>query len=458
MTTHTQPIAAIATPFGQGAISMVRLSGEGCLELLDRVFQPRAGGPLAATPAGKRRLGWIVGPATGGRIDEVVVTPLRAPGSFTGEDMAEICGHGGVHVTNRVLEALLAAGARAAEPGEFSKRAFLNGKLDLTQAEAVMDVIQARTDLALRVAAEQLDGRLGREALDLRAALLAVLAHLEAYIDFPEEGIEPDTGAAFVGRVEAVLAQVDALLATAEQGRMLREGVRVVLCGKPNAGKSSLLNALLGYERAIVNAAPGTTRDSLEESLSLRGIPLVLTDTAGLREQTSDEVERAGMERTRRLLERADLVLLLADSSQPPDRPFLDLHRSDTHGHTLLVLTKADLPRDPAWADVPAPDAEVSAATGAGLEDLHGRMHVAITQGVGDLAETRLAINARHRACLALAREALVAGLEGLRGGYSPEFVAVDLRAAMHHIGDVAGHADTEELLGEIFGTFCIGK
>ena len=451
-------IAAIATPLGQGAISMVRLSGEGCLELLDRVFQPRRGGSLTGTATGQRRLGWIVDPATGSKIDEVVVTPLRAPGSFTGEEMAEIGGHGGVHVTNRVLEALLQAGARGAEPGEFSKRAFLNGKLDLTQAEAVMDVIQARTDLALRVAAEQLDGRLGREALALREALLAVLAHLEAYIDFPEEGIEPETGAAFLQRVDGVLVQVDGLLATAEQGRMLREGVRVVLCGKPNAGKSSLLNALLGYERAIVNAAPGTTRDSLEETLNLRGIPVVLTDTAGLRESTADEVERAGMERTRRLLERADLVLLLADGSAPPDEKFLELHRGEAQGRTLLVLTKVDLPPNPGWKTLEGETTSLSAATGAGLEKLRLRMHQAILQGAGNLAETRLAINARHRACLAHARESLAAGREALAEGLSPEYVAVDLRAAMQHIGDIAGHADTEELLGEIFGTFCIGK
>lgn len=451
-------IAAIATPLGQGAISMVRLSGPGCLELLDTVFQPRRGGSLAASVPGQRRLGWVVDPANGSRIDEVVVTPLRAPGSFTGEDMAEICGHGGVLVTNRVLEALLAAGARAAEPGEFSKRAFLNGKLDLTQAEAVMDVIQARTDLALRVAAEQLDGRLGREALALRAALLAMLAHLEAYIDFPEDGIEPETGAAFLRRVDEVLGQVDGLLATAEQGRMLREGVRVVLCGKPNAGKSSLLNALLGYDRAIVNSAPGTTRDSLEEALNLRGVPIVLTDTAGLRDSTSDEVERAGMERTQRLLERADLVLLLADGSLPPDRTFIDLHRGEAQGRTLLVLSKADLPTDPGWGPLAGGGVAISAVTGLGLEELRDRIYQAILHGVGNLAETRLAINARHRACLLHAREGLEAGRQALAEGLSPEYAAVDLRAAMHHIGDIAGHADTEELLGEIFSTFCIGK
>ena len=315
MTSET--IAAVATPFGEGAIAMLRLSGSNALEIAKQVCR-LPGGELTNLPPRRLRRAQLLS-TDGSVLDDVLVSVHRAPASYTGEDLVEITCHGGILVTRRALDALLSAGARAAEPGEFTQRAFLNGKMDLTQAEAVMDLISAQTDLALRAASEQLAGRLGQRVNGLREDLLSLVAHIEAYIDFPDEDIDPDTGAALFVRFDAGLAALDALLATAGQGRILREGVRTVIYGEPNVGKSSLLNALVGHERAIVSEIPGTTRDTVEEFINLRGLPLRLIDTAGLRE-TADPVENAGIARTKDTLARADLALRLVDASQPPPR------------------------------------------------------------------------------------------------------------------------------------------
>ncbi len=304
-------IAAISTPLGEGAIALLRVSGPGAVVLADAVFRGKKG--AAAQAARVQQFGAIFD--GGQKLDDVLLTVFRAPHSYTGEDTVEIACHGGVLVTRRILELLLKGGARSAEPGEFTQRAYLNGKMDLTQAEAVMDLITAQTDLALRAATEQLEGRLGERIRALRERLLGLLAHVEAFIDFPDEDIDPDTGGVLLQKLTDVRSEIEALLATAGQGRVLREGVRTVIYGAPNVGKSSLLNLLLGYERAIVSARPGTTRDVIEEVINLRGYPLRLVDTAGLRE-SDDEVEREGMARTRRQVERADLVLQVVDATR----------------------------------------------------------------------------------------------------------------------------------------------
>ena len=285
----TDTIAAIATPFGEGAIALLRLSGPRAVEMARAVFTGK--GDLAPRVA---YFGAIRDRER--RLDEVLLTVFPAPASYTGEDVVESACHGGVLISRRILELLLRNGARTAEPGEFTQRAYLNGKMELTQAEAVMDLIGAQTDLALRAATEQLEGRLGEKFRDLRDGLIEVLAHVEAYIDFPDEDIDPATGGALLAKIDAVRVGAAALLATARPGKILREGVRTVIYGAPNVGKSSLLNLLLGYERAIVSARPGTTRDVIEEVIDLRGIPLRLVDTAGVRE-SEDEIEREGMAR-----------------------------------------------------------------------------------------------------------------------------------------------------------------
>lgn len=383
----------------------------------------------------------------------------RGPASYTGEDVVEITCHGGMLVTRRVLDTLLAAGARGAEPGEFTRRAFLNGKMDLTQAEAVMDLIRAQTDLALRAAGEQLAGRLGTRIDALREDLLSLVAHVEAFIDFPDEDIDPTTGAALVSRVDGVAVELNRLLATAGQGRILREGVRTVIYGEPNVGKSSLLNALLGHERAIVSNTPGTTRDTIEEALNVRGLPLRLIDTAGLRASV-DPLENAGMAHTRRTLARADLALRLVDASlPPPPRGMPDPEPQVTAVLELLVLNKADLGVHPAW-ELPAnPEGiRISCRTGEGLDALEDAVYRRITGGDLAWSDPTVAINARHQDCLQRARTALLASRQALETGVSPEFVALDLRAALDAVGEVVGGVDTETILGKIFATFCIGK
>ena len=450
-----ETIAAISTPFGEGGIAVLRLSGPNACDVAGRVFRGRR--PVAEQAPRVQHLGKLIDPASGGAVlDEVLLTVFRAPASYTGEELVEIACHGGILVTRRILSVLLNNGAQAAGPGEFTQRAFLNGKMDLTQAEAVMDLIRAQTDLGLRAATEQLEGRLGASVRALREALLEVLAHVEAHIDFPDEDISPETGAALSRRLESVRAQIAALLQTAGQGRVLREGLRTVIYGAPNVGKSSLLNRLLGYERAIVSEIPGTTRDTIEETINLRGIPVRLVDTAGVR-HSADEIERKGIARTLRHLDRADLVLHVADSSQPP--PEVPDALDATPAGSLLVLNKCDLGEHPAWAGRDAVRIScLEADSGPGLEPLlEAIFNRAMGSGFAG-GSAAIAINARHQACLDQAAAEVDAALKALAEGVSPEFTAVDLRAALNAVGDIVGRADTEDLLGKIFSSFCLGK
>lgn len=431
-------IAALSTPPGEGAIALVRISGPDARAVAGRVFRGGAIAPRRAI------FGRIIDADV--VVDEVVLTWFAAPGSYTGEDVIEIGCHGGVVVSSRVLQTVLAAGARAAGPGEFTQRAFLNGRLDLTQAEAVMDLIRAQTPLAARAAAEQLAGRIGDEVGGIREALLDVVAHVEAYIDFPDEDIDPDTGAALRARLAAVRDRITRLLATADEGRILREGVRLAICGRPNAGKSSLLNRLLGQDRAIVSPTPGTTRDTIEEGLNLGGIPFRVIDTAGLRE-TSDVIEREGVRRARAAIERADVVLRVIDATDAA--AFADPAAAVDE---ILVANKVDL------APAPAGAIPISCATGEGLDSLIAALVGRVRRTPSTAWESPAAINARHQACLTRAADALDAAAAQLDAGAAPEFVAVDLRAALDAVGEVVGVVDTDEILGRIFGSFCIGK
>jgi tRNA modification GTPase len=450
-----ETVAAVATPPGQGAVAVLRVSGPDALAVAGRVFRKRGTG----TPVGKTGIGLL-----GSRIqhfgqlwdgdclvDEVLLTVFRAPASFTGEDVIEIGCHGGGLVTRRVLEALLKAGASPAGPGEFTRRAFLNGKLDLTQAEAIMDVVLAQSDMALRAAARQLEGSLGERIRQFQGELLEVLAHLEAYIDFPEDDIEPDTGVLMQQRMDRVCSGLERLLAGARHGRALRSGVRTVLAGAPNAGKSSLLNRLLGFERAIVSPVPGTTRDTLEEVVMLRGWSLRLVDTAGLREG-GDTLERMGMERTRAQLEAADLILEVVDGQNPPQEW---LRESDAV--VLRVLNKVDLGQHPGWAGVDA--VRVSCLTGEGMDGLEDAIAGAIQAGIGPAdSGDEVAINARHQDCVRRSFDCLKAGAKAFSEAVPAEFVAEDIRASLLALGEVVGRTDNEDLLGRIFQNFCIGK
>jgi tRNA modification GTPase len=439
-------IAAISTPIGEGALAVIRLSGSGALSILTRIFA----GSISPEKFVPRRVEFGKIHDAAGKVDDVLVTFFRGPKSYTGEDVVEISCHGGILVTRRVLDLLLAAGARMADPGEFTQRAFLNGKMDLTQAEAVMDLIRAQTELALRAANEQLAGHLGNELTDIRELLLTSLAHVEAYIDFPDEQIDPDTGKALLDRILALENRLDRLLATADQGRVLRHGLRTVIYGAPNVGKSSLLNLLLGYDRAIVSEVPGTTRDTIEEVINVRGIPVRLIDTAGARE-SSDLLESEGIRRTQQQVEQSDLVIQVADGSRPPG----DLKVFDDRVRVLL-LNKCDLGIHPQWDDFEG--VRFSCKERVGLDNLNQAIWDRVMGEVVKLADVRVAINARHQACLQTAKELLSAGGRSLQDGKSPEFISIELRGALDAVGEVVGKLDAEDLLGKIFSEFCIGK
>lgn len=436
-------IAALATPFGSGAVALIRMSGPRAVEIAGSVFRGRR--PLAEVPSGRVVQGRVE--RDGAVIDEVLLTVFRAPRSYTGEDVVEISGHGGVIVAQSVLHALLAAGARMAAPGEFTQRAFLNGKMDLTQAEAVMDLINARGEAAARAAAGQLEGRLGCVVERLREEMLTALAHLEAFIDFPEEGIDPESGRALLQRVDDLAAAVMRLLATADEGRMLREGVRLVIHGEPNAGKSSLLNLLVGYDRAMVSEIPGTTRDTIEENLTLRGIPFRVVDTAGLRD-SDDPLEIEGMRRTRRNLEQADVRVHVIDAAALSGAPV-------PGEKEVLVLNKIDLRPDCA---APSGAVAMCCLDGRGLDALVEAIIARTDLSALDRFEETVAVNARHQQCLRTAADYLEATRHSLERGDAPELTALELRSALAAIGEITGVIDTEEVLGKIFSTFCIGK
>jgi len=450
-----ETITALATPPGEGALAVIRISGPTALTVADAVFRG------AKSPSDLQERNVVFGriiDAKGEVIDEVLLTVFKNPRSYTGEDLVEISGHGGSFVASRVLAVVLEAGARMARPGEFTERAFLNGKLDLTQAEAVMDLISAGTPRAARAATAQLEGRLGQEIHVLRGELLECVAHLEAFIDFPEEGIDPESGVALRRRMERIAEHLAILLATADEGRLLREGITLALCGAPNAGKSSLLNRLLGAERAIVNEAPGTTRDTIEERASIGGYPFRVIDTAGLRE-TVDAVEQEGVRRARQAAEQADLRLHLVDASLLSDTATIPAPLFDDE---ILVYNKRDLLAD--RTTLPR-GIVISCRTGEGIDNLIQTIISKVTghskgeKGVhGETAQDHSAINTRHQGCLKRASLSLGAAMDLLGAGDPPELVAVELRSALGAVGEVVGEAGTEEILGKIFSSFCIGK
>jgi tRNA modification GTPase len=450
-------IAAISTPIGEGGLAVVRLSGPESLEIASRCF--RAGGTrplvLADVPSHTVHYGKIE--REGKIIDEVMLTIFRAPRTFTREEMVEISCHGGVLPAKLVLDALLAAGARVAEPGEFTKRAFLNGRIDLAQAEAVADLIHSRTELALQAANEQLAGKLSRKIEELREAMVRTLAHIEAHIDFPDEDISPDTKDQLLRRLDEAGAFIANLLRTADEGQILRRGVRAAIIGRPNAGKSSLLNQLLGHERAIVSHLPGTTRDTIEETANIRGIPVIFVDTAGLREAT-DVIEAEGIRRSRESLARAELVLHVLDSSEP-----LDPKEAGDLDHAakkrIVVLNKSDLPRKFLFLKAPSSKVvEVSCTTGTGLEGLKDAIKEAVWSGNASGEMLQVTINSRHQEALQRSSAHLHHTTEALRAGETLELVAMDLRIATNAVGEIVGKTSTEDILDSIFSQFCIGK
>jgi len=441
-------VAAISTPAGEGAIALVRVSGPLAIDVAAKIYRGKQ--EPAEFESHVQHLGQVVDQA-GRVVDQVLISIHRAPESYTGEDLVEISCHGGMLVTTKVLDACLRVGARPARPGEFTERAFLNGKMDLTQAEAVIDLIRAKTDLALRSATEQLTGRLGSEMNLIRGALVDLLAQLNASIDFPEEGIEADDKEKLQTRLAWITGKISALLASWDQGRILREGLRVVIYGATNAGKSSLLNCLLGYERVIVSESHGTTRDTIEETINLRGLPIRLLDTAGLRRSTR-KIEREGIARTKKSLQAADLLLHIADRNAPKPAHFDQRTRN---GNEILVLNKSDLPENTDWKNFEA--VRISCATGEGLTELKNEILSRISKE-NLQPESPVTINTRQRDCLRRALEACNLADSAMKKGFAPEYVTVDLNDAVRAIGEVVGDVGVEQILDSVFSQFCIGK
>ncbi|MBI2619107.1 MAG: tRNA uridine-5-carboxymethylaminomethyl(34) synthesis GTPase MnmE [Ignavibacteriales bacterium] len=461
-------IVAIATPPGEGGISVVRLSGPEAIPFASKGFSGK--GKLAKARSHTAHFGRFHD-QDGHTIDDVVVTLFREPRSYTGQDVVEISCHGGVFITRRILEAFLRLGVRLAAPGEFTKRAFLNGKIDLSQAEAVADLIHAKSGRSHKASLRQLNGELSKRITDLRSKLIEITGLLELELDFVEDGLEFADKKKIEEQMTGAVAQIGGLLATYKTGRLYREGVKVVLAGMPNVGKSSLLNALLRENRAIVTDIPGTTRDTIEEDLIIQGLMFKVVDTAGLRE-TVDQIEQEGVRRSHDQVRISDLLLLVLDVSRPlgaeelamAERLVRDLKRESRPA--ILVLNKIDLGENlngeisNSLARIESNEVvKVSALTGKGIKDLEEALFRTAMQSGMHFEDMSVTVtNTRHYDALRRARESLLLAIESQRNGESGEFVAVDLRAALDSLGEITGVVTTDDILNDIFSRFCVGK
>ena len=451
-------IAAISTPLGEAGLAVVRLSGPQAIQMANAWFEPIGHESLKPIEASSHTLHYGKIQREGRVIDEVMLAILRAPRTFTREDMVEITCHGGILVTKLVLDAVLAQGARLAQPGEFTKRAFINGRIDLTQAEAVADLIHSRTELSLAAAHEQLAGKLSARIQILRNELLSILAHVEAHIDFPEEDIAPATRDQLALKIEKALQFMRELMATSREGQILRRGIRVAIVGKPNAGKSSLLNELLGHDRAIVSPIAGTTRDTIEETANIRGIPVVFIDTAGLR-HSHDPIEKEGVRRSHETMSRAELILHVFDQSESISEADVGCLADFASKPRLLILNKSDLPARLALSeDTQHLAIKVSCTTGAGIEILKDKIKETVWSGDIKNEMLDVMINSRHQEALERAAHAAEQTLSALRDNVPLELTAMELRIAVNAVGEIVGQTTTEDLLDTIFSQFCIGK
>jgi len=446
-------IVAPATAPGEAALAVIRLSGKKAFAVADSVFQ---GSPkLSEVPSHTIHRGFIFDPVTKEKVDEVLASVFRAPKSYTAEDSVEISCHGGQAVVAAIVELLVRAGARLAAPGEFTQRAFLNGRIDLAQAEAVADLISAHSDASRRASLEQLEGTLSKKVNRLRESLLDVLAEVEANLDFPEEGIEPQRAGQITKTLSDVIAQVRTLAKSFKEGKVLREGYSVVIAGRPNVGKSSLLNALLEKERAIVTPLPGTTRDTIEEWAIFSGVPVRLVDTAGLRER-GGKIEKEGMRRTEEAIAKSDLVLLMLDASQKPTDEDQRLLSQYQNRKKLLLYNKVDLLTDEPSAAELNGALFISATLGTNLDRLKEKIAKLALPSSG--TESVLVTSARHKEALAKGFVYLLRAKRGLERGKGLELVAFELRRAVDSLGEITGKIVTEDILSRIFSKFCIGK
>ncbi len=444
---YQDTIAAISTPLGEGGIGIVRLSGKDAFPIVRRLFSQQ----LA-----NRRLvyGHIVDPDSGEVVDEVLAAYMKAPHTYTREDIVEIDCHGGPLPLQRILGLALRCGARLAHPGEFTLRAFLNGRIDLAQAESVLDVIQSKTQASLRLAVQGLGGKLSEPIKEVRRSLMDILAYLTARIDFPDDEVEEQDIREPLEKAQATLQN---LIANADAGMVYRQGVRTAIVGRPNVGKSSLLNRLLRQSRAIVTPIPGTTRDTLEETVNLKGVPFILIDTAGIM-KSNNVVEALAVERSRKAIEQADFVLLVIDASEPLTGSDKELIDSLAEKTALVVANKCDLPRRAKLDDLPWLEVSTSALTGEGLEELENAMVNSVLGGKIVTSDALLVTNPRHKEALQRAERHLAHAKAAVAEKLPDDFVTIDLTASLNALGEITGETVTDELLDTIFSRFCIGK
>ncbi|VHA69437.1 tRNA uridine-5-carboxymethylaminomethyl(34) synthesis GTPase MnmE [Streptococcus pyogenes] len=456
ITKEFDTITAISTPLGEGAIGIVRLSGTDALAIAQSVFK---GKNLEQVASHTINYGHIIDPKTGTIIDEVMVSVMLAPKTFTRENVVEINTHGGIAVTNEILQLLIRQGARMAEPGEFTKRAFLNGRVDLTQAEAVMDIIRAKTDKAMTIAVKQLDGSLSQLINDTRQEILNTLAQVEVNIDYPEyDDVEEMTTALLREKTQEFQSLLENLLRTAKRGKILREGLSTAIIGRPNVGKSSLLNNLLREDKAIVTDIAGTTRDVIEEYVNIKGVPLKLVDTAGIRE-TDDLVEQIGVERSKKALQEADLVLLVLNASEKltdQDRALLNLSQDSNR---IILLNKTDLEQKIELEQLPADLIPISVLTNQNVNLIEDRINQLFFDNAGLVEQDATYLsNARHISLIEKAVQSLEAVNDGLALGMPVDLLQVDLTRTWEILGEITGDAAPDELITQLFSQFCLGK
>jgi tRNA modification GTPase len=453
-------IAAISTPIGQGGIGIVRMSGPKSLIIAERIFRPGKAGNISALVSHSMTYGHAIDPADGSIIDEVLVSIMRSPNSYTKEDVVEINCHGGMISVRRLIEVTVSQGARLAEPGEFTKRAFLHGRINLSQAEAVFDLISARTDESRRIAVEQLQGGLSKKLAELRRALIENCSFLEAYIDFPDEEIETKTREQTTGRLMEIRQEIDILSATFQDARFFREGLSVAIVGRPNVGKSSLLNSLLKKDKAIVTEIPGTTRDLIEDYLNINGLPVRIMDTAGIRNST-DSIEKEGIRRSLDAIEKTDFVIAIFDGSEALTEDDRALLRKIQNKNALIAVNKSDLPVEISLDNIRAsgkPYVQISAIRGEGLEELKSAIFDSNLRNWKEEREGTVITNLRHKLALERASSSLSMAMHVLNENQPLEIFSIELREALDHIGEITGTVTTEEILDKIFSAFCIGK
>jgi len=462
MMINIDTIAAVSTPRGEGGISIVRMSGSLAIPIAQKIFRSPAKTLLSQVKTHTQTYGNIIDPETEQVVDEVLVCVMKAPRTYTKEDIVEINCHGGATCVQRVLELTLISGARLAEPGEFTKRAFLNGRIDLVQAEAVADVIYAKTDLSRRAAISQLSGKLSREIHQLRDRLVDILAEVEASIDFPDEDVDIADALELQEHTVGILDGLTDLLNTSDEGIILRDGLNLVIVGKPNVGKSSLLNSLLQKDRAIVTEVPGTTRDTIEEYANIKGIPIKLIDTAGIR-STRDIIEEAGVQRSKARLGESDILLLMLDASNPLTEDDRLLFKLTKEKKTIVILNKIDLGEVINTIQIKeiVPDKSIlrtSMLTGKGLDNLKTTIRDTVICGDGISSDSVIVTNTRHRDAMRSAKIDLQLTLDSMKKRMPPELIAIDLKGALDKLGLIIGKTTTDDILDRIFSKFCIGK